>query len=233
MYKCTKINDCKSLCCNEKRNIFSLLNPLENVNLFKDKQFIEFKSGETIFKEHLSITHIACIKEGYVKMSSEANHGKTLITNIFQPGDVFGGMGIYVDETHQATCTALTDVKCCLININSFKKTLENNNYFAIELIKKINISAIKSKQRTINLTSKSMYSRVADMLIYLSETVYKKYSFQTYLKRQDMADYCAITKESMIRIMKEFKEKDIISINSNHFTIHKPQELKKISKFN
>ena len=77
------------------------------------------------------------------------------------------------------------------------------------------------------------MYARVSDMLIYLSEEIYKAPSFTTGLKRQDLADLCSITKESLIRILKGFKESGYISINNNTFTIHNMAEIKHISKFN
>lgn len=233
MFDCYNLKDCNECCCQVKPSIFFSLSKEDKSVLYKDRHEIEFKQGETIFKQNTALTHIACIKEGFVKMSTEANHSKNYLMKICQPGDTFGSMGLYAEEVHQATCTAITNVKCCLIDVGSFKETLQKNNRFAIDLIKNINTNAIQSKNRTVNLTSKSMYSRVADMLLYLSSSVYKSNKFTTTLKRQDMADLCALTKESMIRILKEFKESKIISIDNNSFEIYNEQELKKISVFN
>lgn len=232
MFDCYNIKDCKECCCMVKPKIFHSLSKEDRDILYKGRFEVEFKAGETIFKQFTAMTHIACIKEGFVKISTEAHHGKNLMTGITQPGDIFGGMGLFVEEVHQATCTALTSVKACLLDINSFKETLTKNNKFALDLIKNINEKAVRTNHKIIDLTSKSMYSRVADMLIYLSEVVYKGSKFTTTLKRQDMADLCALTKESMIRILKEFKDSDIIAVDNNEFEICKEQELRRISKF-
>ncbi len=232
MFDCINVKDCKECCCMVKPKIFHALGKEDKELLYKGRYEVEFKAGETIFKQHTAMTHIACMKDGFVKISTEAHHGKNLVVGITQPGDIFGGMGLFVEEVHQATCTALTNVKACLIDVNSFKETLAKNNSFALDLIKNINEKAIRTNSKIIDLTSKSMYSRVADMLIYLSEVVYKSSTFSTTLKRQDMADLCALTKESMIRILKEFKDSEIIIVDNNDFEICKFQELKRISKF-
>jgi len=227
------IKECKECCCTIKPGLFNSLGKDDKEVLFNKRNEVEFKAGETIFKQHMAITHVCCLKEGFVKMSTEAHFGKSLMLRIVQQGQIFGGMGLYVDEVHQATCTALTPIKCCFIDINSFKDTLTHNNAFAINLIKNLNGLAIKSKEQAINLTSKSMYARVADMLLYLSEEIYKSENFTTGLKRQDLADLCSITKESLIRILKEFKDSGYISIINNDFSIINTNEIKHISKFN
>ena len=233
MFDCYDIKKCKECHCEVKSRLLYGLNEVEKEVLYKDRCEVEFNTGETIFKQNTTLTHVACIKEGYVKMSTEANHNKNFLMRIIQPGEIVGGMGLYVDEVHHATCSAITPVKLCLISLNSFKNTLEVSNRFAIDLIKKLNGHAIQSKRQAVDLTSKSMYSRVADMLLYLSQTIYKDVSFTTTLKRQDLADFCALTKESTIRILKEFKDSNIIAINNNSFQILNVQELKKISRFN
>lgn len=232
MIDCNNVKDCRLCCCEVKPGLYKGMVKDDMDILFKDRHEVIFHPEETIFKQNTVLTHIACVKEGFVKMSTEANHNRNFMIRIVQPGEVVGGMGLYVDEIHRATCTAITPVKVCLINLNSFKNTLEQSNQFAINLIKKLNKHAIHSTKQTVDLTSKSMYSRVAVMLIYLSEIIYKDTSFDTTLKRQDLADLCALAKESTIRILKEFKESKIITINNNSFEIHNMQELKKISRF-
>lgn len=227
------IKGCKDCCCSIKPNLFNTLDKDSKEILFNKRNEVEFKAGETIFKQNMIITHICCLKEGLVKMSSETTTDKSLLLRIVQQGEIFGGMGLYIDEVHQATCTAITNIKCCFIDINSFKETLIQNNRFAISLIKDLNGLAIKSKEQAINLTTKSMYARVADMLVYLSEKIYKTENFTTSLKRQDLADLCSITKESLIRILKEFKDNGYISVSNNNISIHKIKEIKHISKFN
>jgi CRP/FNR family transcriptional regulator len=74
------------------------------------------------------------------------------------------------------------------------------------------------------------MPGRVADALIYLSEQIFETNPFNVSLSRQDLADMTSLSKESFIRILKEFKDEGIIKMNGDFMEIIKMDSLKKIS---
>lgn len=217
---CELHKDCEECCCSEKPTIFRSLNQENKTTLFHERREVVYKKGEIIFKQGASMTHIGCIKEGIVKMTVEAPNGMSVLLRLISGGELFGGMGLYVDETNQASCVALTNVKVCLIPIESFKRTIEKNHNLAIDLIARINEHAINSKNKTLELTTQSMYGRVSGLLLYLSKKIYKSSKFETSLSRQDMADLCAMAKESLIRVFKELKDSGIIVIQKNTIQI-------------
>ena len=49
-------------------------------------------------------------------------------------------------------------------------------------------------------------------------------------IKRQDLADLTAMSKESSIRILKELKDENIISVDGNTIILHKLENLIQIS---
>ena len=59
---------------------------------------------------------------------------------------------------------------------------------------------------------------------------IYRNDEFQTELSRQEIADMSAMTKESAIRILKEFKDDNIIDFHGNSFHILKSEQLESIS---
>lgn len=67
--------------------------------------------------------------------------------------------------------------------------------------------------------------------MLYLSNDIYNNDIFDTPLTRQDMADMSAITKDSTIRVLKEFVNEGIIKCNLHHFEILNKELLRKISK--
>jgi CRP/FNR family transcriptional regulator len=229
MTNCPIYDNCTDCCCKVLPSAFSNLNENDKKILYNNRREIKFKAGETIFKQHTTVTHIACIRKGYIKAFGEGINGKNILIRIVQPGEMVGGMGIYVDELHHLTCSALTEVECCLIDVNSFKETIEKNHQFAVELFKRGNNFAVKGHQKIMNLTQRNMYSRVASMLLHLSTNIYKTNEFTTNLKRQDLADLCSLTKESLIRILKEFKNSELVQIRDNHFTLLNTAELQRI----
>jgi CRP/FNR family transcriptional regulator len=85
--------------------------------------------------------------------------------------------------------------------------------------------------EQFISLTQKQMNGRIADALFYLSDQIYGSNPFEMTISRQDLADLSGMSKESAIRILKEFKDEGILTVNGNILHILNPQQLKKISE--
>ena len=217
---CENASHCLECCCTHKPALFKDLTEEQKIRLFASRREVEYKQGEVIFKQGTNLTHIACNKNGIVKMVAEAPNGEVILMRLVNSGELFGGMGLYYDETNQTTCVALTETSVCLIPISDFKYLIEHNHSIALELIKRINQHAVNSKEKTLELTTQSMYGRVSSLILYLADQIYHSEEFTTSLSRQDMADLTALAKESLIRVFKDFKENQYIEINRNSFRI-------------
>jgi CRP/FNR family transcriptional regulator len=81
-----------------------------------------------------------------------------------------------------------------------------------------------------ISLTQKQMHGKVAEMLLYLNNHIYLSNPMFLTITRQDMADMIAITKESLIRVLKEFKDAGVITIKGTEIKIINKKALQNIS---
>jgi len=201
-------------------NLFRFLSEeeLEEVNLSRYE--VSFHAGETVFKQGGPLTHIACITSGMAKVYLEGNKSKSIILKIIKPSELIGGPGFQVDNRHHFSVAAMTNVKACFINIDSFESMLKKNNQFAMEFINHLNYTTILLYSKMQNLIQKQMHGRIAETLLYLSRSIYNNSTFETELSRQDIADMSAMTKESAIRIIKEFRDEGILECESNTFKI-------------
>jgi CRP/FNR family transcriptional regulator len=229
MPEITKKLKCEGCCY--KQNIFKLLDKRDLEVIEQNRYEVRFKPGETIFKQGTALTHIACVTSGYAKIFIEGICDKNLIIKILKPNEMVGGPGMYTDFKFHYTVTALTEVRSCFIDVNDFKKAIEMNSKFAFEILKHTNSQAIRNFKKFINLTQKHMHGRIADAIFYLSDNIYKSDHFETPISRQDLADMTAMTKESAIRILKKFKDDEIIDVNGNNFRIMDRESLINISK--
>jgi CRP/FNR family transcriptional regulator len=200
---------------------------LEEVN-FK-RQEVQFNAGETIFKSGGPLSHIICLTNGLVKVHIE-DQDKKILLKIAKPGEIILGPGFLVDDRHYITATAIEESSACYINAEDIKDVMKNNALFSMELVKLLNRNIITYYEKMSGLAHKHMHGKLADTLLYLSEDVYMNDKFVTMLNRQDLADMSAMTKESVIRILKEFKEEGIISYNTTHFEILNKESLHRIS---
>ena len=211
-------------------NLFRFLDDEELEIINKTRHEVRFHKGETIFKQGGPFTHIACLTSGMAKIYIENANKKNLILKILKPTELVGGPGFNVDFRHHFSVSALTDSSACFIDVNTFKQMVEKNSIFAMEFIKHLNQASIKYYDRMMSLTHKQMHGRIADSLLYLAQ-VYNNNDFETALSRQDIADLSAMTKESAIRICKEFKVDGILDYTANKFKILNEDALRKISR--
>ncbi|VAW23666.1 hypothetical protein MNBD_BACTEROID01-1717 [hydrothermal vent metagenome] len=226
------VNNCCAVCVEEHQSsVFSIL-PKEDLDiLMENKQEISFKPGETILKQNTSSTHVVCIKKGIAKVYIEGVKGRCLILKLISDLDFITGGGIFANHTRHFTVTAITDVECCLINSEQILKLFSKNSEFALEILKHHNYQNNQYLSSLINLTQKYMPGRVADSILYLKNKIFKTNSFQIPLTRQELSDMSAMTKESYVRILKEFKNSGIIKPNGNSMEILDEDALISISR--
>lgn len=230
MAKFIKTGNCFN--CSLKIDLFSYMTheQLDNVN--KNRSQVLFKPGETIFKTGSPLTHILCMTGGMVKVYLEdPNSDKNILLTIIKPVEIIGGPGFLVDYRHYITVVALEETTACFVRVEDYRDVIFNNPQFSMELIKYRNERIINYFDKIIHLTHKQTHGKIADTLLYLSDEIYNSDTFHTLLTRQDMADMSAITKESTIRVLKEFVKEGIIKCDLHNFEILNKESLRKISK--
>lgn len=230
MSKFSKTRNCFD--CKVNLNLFCYMTDEQLSKVNKHRHEVLFKPGETIFKSGSPLTHMICITKGMVKVYLEDNNmDKRILIAVMKPVELIGGPGFLVDDRHYITVTALEETVACFIRVEDFKEVMRSNSEFSMELVKYLNERIIIHYEKILNLSHKQTHGKIADTLLYLANVVYKSDSFETPLNRQDFADMSAMTKESAIRVLKEFVNEDIIKCNLNSFEILNKKLLQKISK--
>lgn len=216
--------------CTPKPELFHSLNEEELKILAKNSFEVDFKADETVFKQGSPLTHIIYLTNGKAKVLLE-DSGQTILMKIVQVPDVIIGPGFNQDFRHYFSVVAIQDIRACFINVDIFKQFIEENSDFALKLINFLNKNHVALFDKIKNLTNKHMNGRLADTLLYLSDNIYKSNEFLTSLSRMDLANMSSMTKESVIRTLKNFKEDHIIDCKGNEFKILKKEVLIDISK--
>jgi len=224
-------NCCKSCIESNALNVFKSLTKEELDALVGNKQHIKFRAGETILKQNTDSSHFICVRKGLAKLYIEGSRDKNLILKIIRDSDIIISGGILSKSTRPFTVSAITDLDCCFINIDKVTNLLLANPGFAAAFFGKYHQQYNQIFGILVNLTQKYMPGRVADTLIYLKNQVLFSNPFIVPLSRQELAEMSAMTKESLVRILTEFKHSNIIRTEGRKIEILDEQALTEISK--
>ncbi|GAB1453090.1 hypothetical protein MASR2M47_31460 [Draconibacterium sp.] len=212
-------------------NIFKALTESELHFLVDKKQQIKYNVKETIIKQNTSSTFVICMRSGLAKVFIEGEKGKNLIVKIIGRGDFISGGGLFNGNVQHFTISALTPVTCCLIDASKLSNLFAENNSFAVELLRNHTKQNNYLLSKMVSLTQKYMPGRVAETLLYLKNEIYNKPKFIMDLSRQELAEMSNMTKESLVRILQQFKESNLIKTQGSEIEIIDEGSLNHISK--
>jgi CRP/FNR family transcriptional regulator len=190
---------------------------------------MSYEKGETLFKQGTIVPHIAYVKKGMVKVILESHQRKQPLC--IEKEGYIGLESMYNDKYSQYTVTALTDVTVDLVEIESFKTGMLNNATLAVSIIESVNIRTKHLYERIITLTQKQGPGRVADIILCMVDRIFESDTFCSPCTRKEMAEMCALSLESLSRILKDFKTEGIIDVNTKSITVLNRKELELISR--
>jgi len=194
---------------------FDLLTPEERDLIESRSVLVNYKKGENICKQGAFASHIMYLEKGLVKIYLEGNP-KDLILTITPQKNLMGLQALYEgNNTFLYSISTYTESAVRMIDIQIFKQLLKQNPHFAYRIINILNESTSQSYGRFFSLTQKQLHGRLADILLCLSRKIFKSESFDLPLSRSDLSDLTSMSTESVIRIMKDFKDDGIIDINN------------------
>jgi CRP/FNR family transcriptional regulator len=203
----------------------------EEINLVNMNRYeATFKPGEIIIKQGSPASNALFIATGMAKTYIEGQSGKNLILSIALPGRLILGPGAYVDQRHSYTVSAISTVQACFISFNIFKEIVKSNGDFAESLLQDISAKSLVSLNRMVNLSQKKMPGRLADALLYFSESIFKSDEYEMVLSRQELGEMTNMAKECVVRILKDFEESNVIYSDSSKIKILDKEKLKQIS---
>lgn len=213
-------------------NTFSDFLPAEDIELIiRHSNMVHYKKNDSIFRQNTLTSHIMFLNNGLVKIYKEGRMGKTVILNLETDGRFIGLMSVFGRDIHEFSASAIEPSDILFIDINVFRQVLSRNGLFASRIIHLVSLSGLFIFNRLIAQTHKQLPGRIADVLLYFSEVIYKSQSFVFPITRRELAELAGTTKESFIRTLTEFKNDKIIEINGSEVEIKSLKIVKTLSE--
>ena len=194
-------------------------------------QLVSFQRKETIFRQHTPVSHVLFVKSGLVKIFKEGRNKKSFILRIATKGEFIGLMSVFGNTMNQFSASAIDPTEIGFIDLGKFNDILNSNGCFARHVIKSLSEEGLFIFERLIGQSHKQLPGRIADVILYFSDTIYKKEEFTFPFTRRELAELAGTTKESFIRTLSEFKNDKIISLEGSQVSINSMKIIRTLSE--
>ena len=214
-------DDC--LTC-EDRHIgwFCHLSPEALVEFDTLGMHVMLPAGGILFSEGHPARNVSILCAGQVKLTASSREGKTLLVRLAKPGDVLGLSAAMSGTPYEITAQAVGPVQLKSFQRKDFLHFIERHiegSMHASQMLNREYRDALNDAMR-LALTS-SISGRVARLFLEMASGRNEPQpSFTLALTHEELAAMLGTTRESVSRVLSEFKRRKIIAIKGISMTI-------------
>ena len=202
---------------------------LEDLSNERKKRVYQKKTE--VFRKGDLPNYLYFVLEGKIKEFKTNEDGKELIIGIYSKGEFFGFEALLENSEYKESATAIENTELALIPKKDFFSLLYSNRDVANKFIELLSNKITEKEDRLLNLAYNSVRQRTAEALV----TLWEKYGKEPEItiSRDDLAHMVGTATESVIRVLSDFKEENVIEIQSGKIRITHPEKLKQIVRWN
>ncbi len=218
--------NCKVFC----KTYFNKLDKDDIFELSKIKTCRQYKKGQIIYAINSQPTGIFCIKKGKIKIYNVGYEANEQIIRIALAGDIIGVRDLLGNLNYTSFAETIEDSIICFINKQYYMEVLQRYPHITMSIFETLCKIIVERNKIIHSLSQKTVRERLAETLIVLNKVFYdndNKESFPVIaLSRKDLANFVGTATETVIRLLSEFKEEKIISVEKRKITILNPDKL-------
>ncbi|MES2587706.1 MAG: Crp/Fnr family transcriptional regulator [Bacteroidota bacterium] len=204
-------------CLSRKDSLFSCFDS-DNVEVLNHHKSCNFyKKNQAIFLDGSFPRGVYCLNEGKVKIFTRGDEGKEQIIHIATNGEIIGYRAMFSGEAYKVSASTLEESNICFIAKDDFLNMMNVNVTLRNAVLKELSIELGERATFITNLAQKSVRGRLAFSLIMLN-SIYKDEMIN--LSREDLANFVGTATETLIRLLKEFKDDNLIEIHTRKIEI-------------
>lgn len=223
-----------SYCFSADHKLFRHLTETQLEMINQKKNSVSHKRGTILYHEGNRINGFYCIESGIIKIYKTGIDGKEQIIRFAKKGDLIGFRSVMNNETACTSAEVIEDSFSFYIPGQVLIDLVRSNGDFSLELMQ-ITCSELGEANAYItDIAQKTVRERLAEVLLLL----HKEFGIDDsqvlciYLTREELANIVGTATESVIRLLSEFKQDSLISINGRKIKLNDIEKLKKIANY-
>ena len=198
---------------------------LEHLNSHRGCNY--YKKHQALFLEGSFPRGVYCINQGLVKIFKRGDEGKEQIIHIAKAGEMVGFRAMFTEEPYKVGAEALEESNICFISKDDFLNMMDSNPVLRNGIIKELSKELADRADFITNMAQKSVRERLAFTMLILMDVFDNQ---PINLSREDLANFVGTATETLIRLLKDFKEEGIIEVQTRKIFVIDKQRLHQIA---
>lgn len=194
----------------------------------------QFRKKQNIFTEGTYPAGIYFIKKGKVKKYKSLNGGKEQIIYVCSEGELLGYAAFLSEEMYPDSAASLTDATIGFLSKDKLLKLLDQYDELSKMLMKNLSHEFGVLVNFIATFTQKTVRERVALTLLILQEkfkdNIDENNEIQINLTRADFANIVGTAVATLVRLLHDFKEENLIRTQGRKIIINNKLQLLEIA---
>lgn len=214
--------------------LFSQLTNEELQDILTKLSIKKFKKGDVVLYHEDVNDYMYVILSGEARVSRSTDDGREMVVAVCRAGEYFGEMSLLDGQTTSATVTATRESVIAIISRSNFHYLIHSNKKVLDNLLSTL-CKRVRGSTETIQMLN---YNEAPKRLEMLFSQLAKKYGRQgggtesgviveIKLTHQDIADMTGLTRQTITRVIDEWKNNGDIAVLENKF-VHLSQKFLK-----
>jgi CRP-like cAMP-binding protein len=191
-----------------------------------------FAPGQVIFREGDQSDTCYVVASGHARALREHGDGRTIALARFGPGDIFGELAMFDDESRSATIEALDDLHALAILGHDMRRLLREHPDIAVKLVIALGRRLRAANERLARQSFQTVQSRVASVLIGLIEQQKAEGGSDRDVlvtaTQAELAQLAGSSRESASRFLAVLERAGIVTQGRGKLTVHDPAALQR-----
>lgn len=215
----------------KKIPVFMDLSPEEQESVGHLTIVRKYRKNMIIFMEGEPGEALYFLISGKVKISKLTEDGREQILHIIQAGDIFAEVVLIDRGPYPATAEVIEEAQVGMLRNDDVENLIRTNPDIALKILKVMSKRLRQAQMQVRDLALKDTYGRLASMLLILAKDHGSPCDSGTKidlaLSRQELANLIGTSRETVTRILSDFKRSKVIDIDKQEIVIVDEKKLK------
>ena len=188
---------------------------LDDLNVQKTCNY--YKKNQPLFLEGSTPRGVFCVNGGKVKIFIRGEEGKEQIIHIAKEGEIVGFRAMFSGEPYKVAASTIEECNICFIGKADFLNIVDTNPSLRNGIMRELSKELADRATFITNMAQKSVRERLAFSLVLLNDIYSGK---MINLTREDLANFVGTATETLIRLLKDFKDEELIQTHTRKIEI-------------